>query len=54
MPGVNGDDMARIYSTEELAAQIKNLSGKVTALELRIITLERLIIKLRVSITKES
>lgn len=54
MLGVNGDDMARIYSTEELATQIKNLSEKVMALELRIITLEKVIVALRFSITKES
>ena len=54
MLGVNGDDVARIYSTEELATQIKKLSEKVTALELRIITLEKVIVALRFSITKGS
>ena len=52
MLGVNGDAMPLIHSTEELATQIKKLSEKVTASELRIITLERLIVNLRALITK--
>ena len=47
-------DMAKIYSNEELALQIKKLSEQLSVLESKFIALEKLIVGLRFSITKET